>query len=262
MIYKHNKDVWKQSGILFLLLAIPLAIAANYGRYAPTLSPNFPAPVLIDAILYDGFELANADEAIVLHNVSQSVTDLSGWQLTDGDSGTITFPTGTTIEPGEQVWLVKDGYAFGRVFNFVPDLESKRTHALVDDVNGVWPGLTDMGDEVILLNAQGQVVDVVVFKAGDTTITGWEGTAVFPDTTESLTEEGLFLFRQRDPVTGQPLDTNTAADWRQSIDPRQFTSLETPVTSRQQAQFNQAHRTLLDQLNNVQGSPEPDAMVK
>jgi hypothetical protein len=191
---------------IFPLLAL---LTACFNHTAPS-----PTNILIDGVIYDGFELANRDELVILRNLSDKPVALGGWQITDGDSGTAVFPPNTQIFPHDVIWLTKNGTSFSQRFHHVADFELMDSHPLIDNLQGSWPGFTDVGDEIILLDASGAVVDVLVFKSGTIEREGWTGTAVYPIYIE---EEGVFLhrLRQQDSNLPQP-DSNRAADWTQS----------------------------------------------
>ena len=131
------------------------------------LSCNQPSEtaVLIHAVMYDGFELANRDEMVILINISDEPVDLSGWQITDNETGTVFLPSGTTVEPGEKLWLTKNGMAVSNWFHHVVDFELQDSHLLINDLNGVWPTLSDEGDAVVLLNEDNQIMDALVYKS-------------------------------------------------------------------------------------------------
>ncbi|MCB8978571.1 MAG: lamin tail domain-containing protein [Ardenticatenaceae bacterium] len=165
--------------------------------------------ILIDAVYYDGFATNDTDEAVRLINVSGTAVDLSNWRLNDGvDTSYATIPPGITLAPGETLWLANNATSFTRQFGFAPDVIP----------NGTWPGYSNTGDEVILSDDSGTVMDTLVYEGGATTTIGWSGTAVYPYTVTSVFgAEGQILYRMRSQATGQPVpDTDTAADWAQS----------------------------------------------
>lgn len=165
--------------------------------------------VLIDAVYYDGYATNDTDEAVRLINVSGTAVDLSNWRLNDGvDTSYATIPPGTTLAAGDTIWLTTDAASFTRQFGFAPDVIP----------NGTWPGYSNTGDEVILSDDTGTVIDTLVYEGGATATTGWSGTAVYPYTVPSVFgAEGQILYRMRSQATGQPVpDTDTAADWAQS----------------------------------------------
>ncbi len=201
--------------LLLMLPALP-GMAANSASVWQTGSST----LLIDAVLYDGLESNDTDEAVQIRNISSGAIPIGEWQLYDGVSKA-TIPTGTVLAADQSLWLAKDSAAFARQFGFLPDFEVADKNSSVPDLSGVWPGFANAGDEVILLDSAGTVVDALVYKGGNTSQTGWwSGTAVFPYRGGNLFgQEGQILYRRRDPATGQPVpDTNTAADWAQAVD--------------------------------------------
>jgi phosphatidylserine/phosphatidylglycerophosphate/cardiolipin synthase-like enzyme len=205
--------------VVYLLAAAVFPLLILWATFAPNSSAG-GSSVLIDAVLYDGYEPSDADEAVRLINVSGTAVDISGWRLNDGSASFVTLPGGVTLAAGEAIWLAWQGTAFQRQFGFWPDYETVDTDPGVPQLTGTWPGYANTGpnDEVILLNHLGDVVDVLVYGGGDTGIGGWSGTAVQPfAVTGVFGAEGQILYRMRDQATGLPVpDTNTAADWAQS----------------------------------------------
>ncbi|MFN2188164.1 MAG: lamin tail domain-containing protein, partial [Candidatus Promineifilaceae bacterium] len=179
------------------------------------ITPSTPL-VLIDAVYYDGYETNEPDEAVRIINVGDSSADLEGWSLTDGAASSA-FPENVFLEPGEAIWISRGGEDFYRQFGFRPDFESQDTSSEIADMEGAWPGFSNAGDEVILLNRFGQIQDAVVYENGDATHPGWSGPAVQPYLVPGIFgAEGQILFRKRSPDTYLPIaDTNTAADWAQ-----------------------------------------------
>ena len=167
----------------------------------------FPSFILIDAVLYDGIELNDPDESVRLWNAGSQSVDLTGWALSDGGSGH-DFPDGLSIAAGQGLWLADDAVAFTHQFGFAPDVEME-----------FWPGFANSGDEVLLIDDSGQIVDSLIYEGGDTSVGGWIGTAVYPTSLSISGPNGQILYRQRDQLTGLPVpDTNQAADWAQSTD--------------------------------------------
>lgn len=165
-------------------------------------------PILIDAVLYDGYEYLDADEAVRLRNIGESTVSLGGWRLSDGGSGRATLPTGTLLEPGETLWLAKDEVAFRRQFGFAPDVA----------FSSGWPGFSNSGDEVLLLREDGAVVDALVYKDGVGEPGWWQGPPVWPYTVPYiLPEAGQVLYRRPVQATGVPVpDSDRETDWAQT----------------------------------------------
>ncbi len=164
------------------------------------------AAILIDSVLPNGYENSDADEAVALINVGDSAVALEGWQLGDGSTARATLPAGMQLSPGERLWLANDATAFARQFGFAPDWQADR-----------WPGFANAGDEVELWDADGQLVDKLVYGSGSTGGEGWQNSAVMPYVVRGVFgSEGQLLYRKRDQHTGLPVaDTDRANDWAQ-----------------------------------------------
>jgi cardiolipin synthase A/B len=174
--------------------------------------------LLIDAVLYRGYEIGQLDEAVRLLNVGSGTADLSGWRLGKGSTQTTTLPAGTLLPPGQGLWLTRRAEAFQNQFGFPPDLEAENSVAGVAKLAGGWPQLPDAGGMVILVDAANDLVDVLIYKRDELAHAGWSGPAVQPyQVTGVFGEQGQILYRMRDQVTGLPVpDSNTAADWAQA----------------------------------------------
>ena len=156
-------------------------LSSNWDTAVTTVDNGDETAVLLDAVLPDGWAGSNhADEAVSLRNTGSNAVNLDGWQLNGKD-----LPTSLTILPGKSIWLTKDDDAFIQQFGFAPD-----------GVLLSWPSLTNSGDEVLLINDLGQVVDVLVYGNGDTTVDGWSGLSVYPNSISG--QDGQILYRMRD----------------------------------------------------------------
>lgn len=183
-------------------------LSNNQSSAATLIVDNRPPLVLIDAVLYDGYELNDMDEGVALRNLAAYPVDLSQWQLINATGNRVAIiPDGTTLPPHAVFWLARNGPAFERQFGFAPDL-----------VLSGWPVLGNNGGTVVLRDAANTIIDVMVYKQGDITHEGWVGPAVEPYRVGTLFgEEGQILYRMRDQATGLPVpDTDSAADWAQS----------------------------------------------
>jgi len=236
--------------------------------------------VLLDAVLYDGYEPWDADEAIRLINVGGAAVDLGGWTLDDGGTAAAILPAGLRLAPGEGLWVAREAVAFHRQFGFWPGCELEDGSEGVVDAAGSWPGYANEGDEVILRRPDGAVADVLVYEGGDSGANGWAGPAVDPYRVSNLfAEEGQIVYRRREQVTGRPVtDTNRAADWAQmtadvvngrkvrypgwSIDDFFFTArvTETAVLTVAVAPDN-AYAALLDEINGAQRSLQMEVLT-
>ncbi|MFN2134756.1 MAG: lamin tail domain-containing protein [Candidatus Promineifilaceae bacterium] len=187
-------------------LALPLSTRGR-AEGPSTLAPGENNSVLIDAVYYDTYEYFDAGEAVALRNTGDSLVDISGWRLTDGSSSSAVLPPGTMLAGHGEVWITNDAAAFRRQFGTEPQ-----------EVVETWPGYANNGDEVLLFDTQGTLVDTLVYEGGDTTTTGWLGEAIYPYSLRGVfSQEGQVLYRRLDQQSGMPVpDTNRSADWAQA----------------------------------------------
>jgi uncharacterized repeat protein (TIGR01451 family) len=174
------------------------------------------ADVLVSAVLYDGYQSLDADEAVQLINVGTAPADLSDWQLCDeAAGGSCAAIPSTTLLVGQRIWLAWRAVSFTLSFGYPPDYEVVDTDPAVPNLGGSWPRYSNTGDEVVLRDGTAAVVDAVVYEDGNTSTVGWSGTAVRPY--GNWGHEGQVLYRVPDETTGRPTaDTDTAADWVQT----------------------------------------------
>lgn len=165
-----------------------------------------PPSVLIDGLLFDGYALDDADEAIRLVNTGDAPVDIGSWRISDGGSTGTPIPSGVTLAPGAGLWLTGNAVAFRAQFGHAADVE------LIP-----WPGFANSGDEVLLTDDAGMPVDTLIYMGGDAARAGWIGASLEPYAVSGvLSVEGQILYRRRDQLTGEPVpDTDTAADWAQ-----------------------------------------------
>jgi phosphatidylserine/phosphatidylglycerophosphate/cardiolipin synthase-like enzyme len=188
-------------------------VEAGETAYLPLLVRNYTPPrygVIIEAVLYDGQQYLDYDEAVLLLNGGDRSADLSGWTVCKWgavDWQCADFPE-VAILSRERLWFARSGVYFADSFGFHPD------HVLSS-----WPRFTNSGDEVVLRDADGMVRDTLVYEKGLTEVDGWSGPAVWPYKGTNFAEPGQVLYRLLDEETGLPVeDTDTAADWAQHAD--------------------------------------------
>jgi uncharacterized repeat protein (TIGR01451 family) len=163
--------------------------------------------VLISAVLYDGYQSGEPDEAVQLVNTGSVPVDLTGWELCKdtGSSLSCRALPSTVLSPSTRIWLARNAFSFTVSFGFSPDYEL---------ASWLSSGLSNTGDEVVLRDDGGAVVDALVYEGGKTSVEGWSGDAVQPY--GNWGQDGQILYRIPDEVTGLPIvDTDTAADWVQ-----------------------------------------------
>ncbi len=176
----------------------------------PALMQNYTPPrygLIIEALIYDGLQDNDYDEAVLLINGGHHAVDLTGWQLCKygaQDWICADLPA-VEIGPRRRLWLARSEVYFNRSFGFAPN------HVLSS-----WPRFVNSGDEVTLRDADGLRRDLIVYRSGLTDLAGWQGPAVQPYAGANFAQEGQILYRRLDEETGRPAqDTDAAVDWAQ-----------------------------------------------
>lgn len=196
-----------------VLTTVAGAMPAELGVEQATASGD----VVIDALAPDTYLSGEPDEAVWLVNRGQATVDLSGWQVSDAPDGstsffdgTVTFPAGAEIGPGERIALTANATAWAL------DNSGRADYEWAVDSDPAVPqlettagrvALSNAGDEVALVDPQGEVVDLVVYGGGDTGLAGWQGPAV-PDP-----RQGEVIERDRAEIGEARPDTDTAGDF-------------------------------------------------
>jgi cardiolipin synthase A/B len=210
----NKRLFWVAATAVFPLLSLCIGLLH-------TLHAAAPVGVVIDAVLYDGQLSGDSDEAVRLRNVSDIPKVLDGWQLSDGEA-TAVLPAAVTLNAGEAIWLARYGDAFQQSFGFAPDFELHDTSITIPNLSGGWTGFGNNGDQIMLRDDSGVLVDCLVYEGNYSGECGseWNGAALQPYTVSNLFgDEGQLLYRKRDQATGWPVaDTQTIADWAQDPD--------------------------------------------
>ncbi len=158
-----------------------------------------------------------SQESIALINLGTHETDLSGWCLDDVfNSATRTcFPENAPIAPGAKIWLTQNANGFAPLWGFEPDYgDASNPRAGVIPLIGGWPGYTDAGEAVYLLDASNTLIDALAYGSG-TPGPGWIGETV-PFPYAGYNNLAQVIYRKLDQITGLPIrDTDRASDWAQ-----------------------------------------------
>lgn len=180
---KGNREValQVQSDGAFALLAELFAQDWGHELYLPVMLHNYIAPathLLITELLYDP---AGPDdtEFVEIANPTRTAVDLSGFSIGDAVNPTDfedvrRFPPGTLLQPGQSLVVATAATAFFTEYGRNPDFEIVSTDTAVPDLldDPAWGDpeallqLANGGDELLLRDAQDQVVDVVVYGSG------------------------------------------------------------------------------------------------
>ena len=173
------------------------------------------AHLLLDEICYDpvgpaGVTEGEAGESFAVVNTGDRRQLLDGWSVTDNE-GVWRFPAGTSLAAGGRIHVARGFERFTWEFGFAPDLSFDRAPTPGDSALV----LDNAGDELLLLDDRGRVVDAVVWEAGWAEAQpGWTGPATGPFRfNDYVPEEGQVLWRKRSLERGLRLDTDSAADW-------------------------------------------------
>ena len=100
---------------LLIVTLLPIAGLVGWGqefRGVQTKMLYEGGAIVIDAVLYDGYEYLDADEAVALRNVGDLAVDLSGWSLGDGGISEVILPPGISVQPESEIWVAKSNDAF------------------------------------------------------------------------------------------------------------------------------------------------------
>jgi phosphatidylserine/phosphatidylglycerophosphate/cardiolipin synthase-like enzyme len=190
--------------LVFIILGTALCAEAN-----PSV-PGRSRNVMVTEIYYDTYLLGDTDgEFIRIHNPTADTVEIGGWQITDLE-GAITFPSWTDMAAGDCLYLAYNATAFYdetlQRADFEYGSDSDSTPDMMKTSGTI--KLSNAGDEVILRDENGEIVDVVIYGSSDPDAAdGWTGTPV------ADVREGVILERDREETTGKYEDTDSAEDW-------------------------------------------------
>ncbi len=190
--------------LVFMILGTALCAEANPS--VPDRSEN----MIITEIYYDTYLLGDTGgEFIRIHNPTADTIEIGGWQITDLEDS-IMFPSLAGMDAGDCLYLAYNATAFYdetlRIADFEYGVDSDSTPDMVKTSGTI--KLSNAGDEVVLKDEKGEVVDAVIYGSSDTdAVAGWTGMPVVD------VREGAILERDRDETTGKYEDTDSAEDW-------------------------------------------------
>jgi len=173
--------------------------------------PN-PEHILIIEVYPDTYLYGDtAGEFIRIHNPTENSINIGGWQITDLE-GVIAFSEWANISAGDSLYLAYNATAFHDEilqkadFEYGRGVDSNPTPNMINTYKDI--KLANKGDEVILKDDKGEIIDVVIYGNSDYTGAGWTGLLPVKDV-----EEGVILERNINETTGQYEDTDSANDW-------------------------------------------------
>lgn len=195
-------------------LTLPLTNTLDSRLYLPLVQGPVPPKIVIAAAYIDSVLSGEPDEALLLWQVSGSAQPLAGWRLTTA-TRQATFPLTSTLalSPGQRLWCTATASAFRSSFGVEPACEwASDSDARVENLTGNLL-LGNSGGWVQLLNAQGEVMDTLLYGTEEQPATGWQGAPAQLYTRGVLPAVGQVWQRKRNPATQWWLDTDQASDW-------------------------------------------------
>ncbi len=158
-------------------------------------------PVLIAEVFYHAWR---DDEYVALANPGSAEMDLSGWRLTDLE-GTIEFPANASLGAGERAVVTRNATSYWEDTLDAAEYTYGPGNATAMVVVGRIPQLNNDGDEVLLLDATGALVDAFAYGGSTDVGEGWTGSPA------AKVSQGKRAARAT--VADALVDTDTAADW-------------------------------------------------
>ncbi len=189
-------------------------ITATHQLYLPLVSGPPPSRVLIAAAHIDSSVSGEADEAILLWNAGYSPQPLAGWRLLAGRRQAA-FPITATLslDRGERLWCAGVATAFRTSFGESPACEWKEdSDPDILNLDGSLQ-LANRGGFIQLLDADGQLVDTLVYGDESAALAGWTGLPAQVYDRGAIRKAGQVWQRKRDPISDQPMDNDVASDW-------------------------------------------------
>lgn len=169
----------------------PTATPSPTPMLTPTATPlpvAWPVAPAAGALQIDQvYGTGSDDEYIVLINQSAVAQALDGWRMGDAElpgkgEGMVRLPGGTTLAPGQRLVLGRDAAAFRARWGFTPDAVWAGSDGSVPLLEAERPlgtrdlALNNQGDEVLLLDPAGRLVDVLAYGDAAYQLLGLAGT--------------------------------------------------------------------------------------
>ena len=195
------------AALLAALVLAPSSLPA--GREADALPPR-PAPAFFSAADPDHLLLvrvyANAardDEFVEIGNPRPEPVDMSGWSITDGEATAI-FPLDAILPGGGRLLVARNATSYAEDTLMVADFAFEAGAAR--RMEGQVPRLADAGDEVLLRDPNGTLVDVYAWGSSSYDGLGWVGRPA------ERMGRGEIAVRRSD-ARETWIDRDTAEDW-------------------------------------------------
>ena len=157
--------------------------------------------LLIVEVYYNAFV---ANEYIVLSNRGSVDLNITGWLLDDGE-GQLSFPPGTFILGGARMTIAQNASLYYRDTLKPADFTFGGGNSTPMIRKGGSFQLNNAGDEVLLLNHSGAVIDAFIYGTSGYDGIGWKGAAALALPKGSVAK--------RASAADRFLDSNTSLDW-------------------------------------------------
>jgi hypothetical protein len=199
----------------FITAAILVATVAVTGWCVQSSAFAKSDTLVISEVFYDPAGSGDNKEWIELYNVSNNAINLADYKIGDeetqnGAEAMFQFPIGATIGPGEVILIAYSAQAISDTFAITATYELTNSLTSVPDLlpyaawaSGIFD-LDDAGDEVLLLDADDQVVDAL----------SWGNSTIIFNPAIPVVASGHSL--ERKPANQ---DTDTAGDWQDQASP-------------------------------------------
>lgn len=124
------------------------------------------AQVVINEVMFDPSGSEFFDEYIELYNVGENSVDLTGWRVGDMGESNVILGEEKVLSPGAYALVLDSGYGKNSThYDPLPDTVLKLT---VDSVTLGHNGLSNVrSEQIVLINASGDTVDVAVYQPGN-----------------------------------------------------------------------------------------------
>ncbi len=166
---------------------------------APLFLREVGAPVLIVRVYANA---ARGDEFVELANAGSADVDLNAWSLTDLEA-IATFPPATWLRIGGRLVATRNATSYAEDTRTAADLTWEQGDG--PHMGGGVLRLADAGDEVLLCDASGTVVDAYVYGTSSYVGPGWTGPPAHA--------AGRGVIASRASSGGGWEDHDDAADW-------------------------------------------------
>ncbi len=172
-----------------------------------------PSQVMIAAAYIDSAISYEPDEAILLWNVGPGTQALAGWSLTAGTKRAA-FPITSTVvlAPGARLWCTANIDSFWQSFGIAAGCAWATGNPDTPMLDATL-SFANTGGAITLADAAGAAVDTLLYGNTTRQPADWVGAPATLYTRGLATSSGQVWQRKLDPITGLPVDSDTAQDW-------------------------------------------------